>query len=124
TRGWNHDHGPVLGTKLYNNTVYLTGSGSKGVVCEMCGEKILTVESNILWVNREPFSSDGPFLEKNNIFWNDNGDVLMNFYGFTMNTGSQANDPQFVNPANNNFRLRANSPAINKGTAAAVMSGY
>ena len=124
TRGWNHAHGPVLGTKVYNNTVYHTGSGSKGVVCELCGEKILALDSNILWVNREPFSSDGPFEERNNIFWDGNGSPLLNVYGFALSNTSQISDPQFVDAKNGNFNLKANSPAVNKGTRVSAKAGF
>jgi hypothetical protein len=124
TRGWDHTHGPVLSTKVYNNTLYLTGSGSKGVVCEKCGPNILNLENNILWVNREPFSSDGPFVEKNNIFWGGGGSTLLNYYGFAMSESSRTSNPNFVDAANNNFHLKPDSPAVNGGTRAAVDVGF
>jgi hypothetical protein len=124
TRGGGHLHGPVLRTKVYNNTVYLTSRGSKGVVCERCRNNILTLENNILWVNREPFSGDGAFVERNNIFWAGGESILMNLRGFALNDNSHALDPQFVDAANANFNLVPHSPAVNQATLAASTLGY
>jgi hypothetical protein len=120
TRGWGHEHGPVLGTKVYHNTVYLTGSGSKGVTCERCDTSILTLENNILWVNREPFSSDGPFVERNNLYWSGDNRLLLNFIGFVMSQDSQKANPHFADAANGDFRLQASSPAIGRGSRLSV----
>lgn len=124
TRGWNHRHGPVLNTKILNNTIYLTGSGSKGVVCERCGNDILTLENNILWVNREPFWSDGPFVEQNNLFWNGTDPILLNLYGLVLSGSSQRSDPQFIDVSSFNFNLREDSPAIDSGTLTATELGF
>lgn len=124
TRGWDHPHGPVLATMVVNNTLYLTGDGSKGVACERCGPDILTLENNVMWVNREPFSSDGPFTERNNIFWSGGAPTLLNLYGFALSETSRIAAPRFVDAANHNFMLHAESPAINGGTRAAVNIGY
>lgn len=120
TRGVGHLHGPVLGTLIYNNTVYLTGSGSKGVTCEMCEPNILTLENNILWVNREPFSSDGPFVERNNLFWSGDSPTLLNFNGFVMSETSRRTNPLFVDAEAGDFRLQPGSPAIDRGTMLSV----
>ena len=124
TRGWNHPFGPVLGTKVLNNTVYLTGSGSKGVVCEQCENSVLTMENNVLWVNREPFSSDGPFVERNNLFWSGGPSLLLNLYGLILSNGTVVADPQFVDVAANNFALRTSSPGINRGTWISLNAGF
>jgi hypothetical protein len=124
TRGANHQFGPVLGTTVYNNTVYLTGAGSKGVVCENCSRNVLTVENNILWVNREPVWSDGPFVETNNIYWSGRETMLMSFSATALSQGSLTKNPHFVDADNYNFNLQANSPAINQGTIISLNANY
>lgn len=111
TRGWHHPHGPVLNTKVYNNSVYLSGNDNKAVTCGMCGNGILTLQNNILW-SREPVWSDKPFVEDNNILWDHNGGPLIN-----VDPGSSTRvvDPGFLDPAAGKFNLTANSPAIAAG---------
>src|SRR5207244_12203129 len=40
--------GPVLGTRLTNNTIDLTGRGSEGFVCSACSSRVLVMENNIV----------------------------------------------------------------------------
>jgi hypothetical protein len=124
TRGYGHKFGPVLGTNVLNNVVYLTGVGSKGVTCQMCGNDILTVRNNILWANNEPFSSDKSFVESNNIFWSNDGKPSLQWRGLTKSPTSSITNPQFVDPGAKNFRLKSTSSAINHGSIAVVNAGY
>jgi hypothetical protein len=124
TRGYNHEFGPVLGTQLYNNVVYLTGSGSKGISCQQCDNGILTVRNNILWANDEPFSTDNGFIESHNIFWSNDGQPGLRWRGFTKAPSSVVTNPNFTNPGNRNFTLQSGSPAIDEGTMNFVDVGY
>jgi hypothetical protein len=124
TRGYGHSYGPILNTTLYNNVVYFTGSGSKGVTCQKCGTGILIMQNNILWADGEPFSSDAALVESHNIFWSSNGDPMLRWHGVSKSATSLVADPRFVDRANNNFRLQATSPAINSGDLSVVVAGY
>jgi hypothetical protein len=115
TRGAGHPHGPVWRTKVYNNTIYQTGHNSVGVSCGYCGYDVLTLKNNILWSDHQPFWSDAPFVEANNIFWSTDGEQKLKWPGFSKNPASKMVNPQFVDPANGNFTLKPSSPAINQG---------
>lgn len=121
TRGDDHANGPVWRTVAYNNTIYHTGADSKGITCQTCGNDVLTVKNNLLWVDREPISSDGPFIEEYNLFWATDGNPLINF---VPSQTSQIANPQFVDLAAQNFRLQATSPARQAGDIASVTAGY
>ena len=124
TRGHGHSYGPILNTKLYNNVVYFTGSGSKGVTCQKCGTGILLMHNKILWADGEPFSSDAAFVESHNIFWSSNGDPMLRWHGVSKSSASLITDPRFADPANSNFSLQGSSPAINSGNLDVVGAGY
>src|SRR4029079_6072300 len=102
---------------------YFTGAGSKAVTCDNCGTDILTLKNNILWAD-EPFYSNVPFVEANNIFWNSSGSPLLHWNGFTMNPESKVTNPQFVDSSNGNFHLKSGSPAINRAAMDAVATSY
>jgi hypothetical protein len=121
TRGQGHANGPVWRTKVYNNTLYHTGADSKGITCQDCGSEVLVVKNNIFWVDREPISSDGPFIEDHNLFWSTAGNPLLNF---SKSLPSQVADPSFVNAEANDFHLKSTSLALDAGTAESVASGY
>jgi hypothetical protein len=87
---------------VYNNTIYLTSPQSKGITCGFCGSSVLTVKNNIFWVNREPISSDGAFIEEHNIFWAPGGNPLLNF---PRNLTSIVNNPSFINELWTRLRL-------------------
>ena len=121
TRGQGHANGPVWRTKVYNNTLYHTGADSKGIACQSCGFEVLIAKNNIFWVDREPISSDGPFIEEHNIFWSTAGNPLLNF---AKSLSSQVVDPSFVNIEANDFHLKSTSLALDAGSAESVASGY
>ena len=121
TRGAGNPNGPIWRTKAYNNTVYLTGPDSKGIACQNCGTDVLLVKNNIFWVDREPISADGPFVEEYNVYWSTLGNPLLNF---TQSQTSRVADPAFVDVAAQNFRLQSTSPARQAGTLESVSVGY
>ncbi len=121
TRGAGQANGPVWRTTAYNNTVYHTGVDSKGITCQGCGTDVLVAKNNIFWVDREPISSSGPFVEENNIFWATLGNPLLNF---TRSQTSQIANPAFVDIFATNFRLQNTSPARQAGTLESVTAGY
>lgn len=113
TRGPGADFGPVYDTILYNNTIYLTGPDSQTVNCGFCGPNILTSRNNIYWAEWKAFYADAQFNESNNIYWSSDGSPYIQ--GFTIDLSSKKINPQFVDPVNGDFHLKATSPAIDKG---------
>lgn len=111
--------GPTMGTKVYNNTVYLTNqaSNTQGVVCYAgCSPELLSVHNNVLWVNWRSFYTDGPLDEGHNIFWRSNGRPRVDFQGgSTMSPTSMVADPRFLSVEDDDFRLAEDSPAIDAG---------
>lgn len=120
TRG-SGTYGPITNTKAYNNTAYLTGSSSQGVVCSGCASNILTLKNNIIWANWKTIYASAPFNESNNIYWRSGGSPLIQ--GFTIASTSLKADPRFVLPGTD-FHLQSGSPAINAGSSESVTSGY
>jgi hypothetical protein len=121
TRGQGHVFGPVWRTKVYNNTVYYTAGDSKGVSCENCGFDVLTVKNNIFWVDQQPITSDGPFIEEHNILWSTDGKPKL---GFTKSLSTKIVNPGFKNAGADDFRLVASSPAREAGTHESLTLGY
>lgn len=127
TRGQT-SYGPVKHTKVYNNTVYLTGANSKGIICSSCyltGDSslgaILSAKNNIVWANSSIWVSQN-FDESNNIYWKTGGNPLVQG-GFTMSATSKKVDPKFV-AVGSDFHLLAGSPAIDAGTPVGYSSDY
>ncbi len=121
--------GPTRGTKAFNNTVYLTGPGSSGVLCNGCNvggpPLILELRNNILSVTSKGVYSDVLLgtNESNNIFyctplanascwW-----VVQIAGGRSENIASTSKviDPKFVSVATD-FHLQSSSPGVNAGT--------
>jgi hypothetical protein len=124
-RGSGTNWGPTWRTKLYNNTVVLTGSQSEAVICGAgCNSNIMTMRNNIIWAEQKAAFADGAFAESNNIYWDSEGDPFVQFIGFSMNSTSEIANPQFVNLSQRNVRLMSGSPAINAGSLEAVGLGY
>lgn len=106
--------GPVQGTQVYNNSVYLTGVQSRAVSCSNgCGPDILHLYNNVLWAT-EAGSADALFDEGHNIFWDVDGDPAINF---AASTSSRTIDPGWIDPVGGNLDLADGSPAIDAGTA-------
>jgi hypothetical protein len=124
-RNAGNPYGPTWRNKAYNNTVYLTGTDSVGIVCHAgCNSDILVMKNNILWAETKAAYADGPFDESNNLYWSSDGDPWVQFDGFSMSPTSRIANPQFVDPATRNFRLKATSPATDAGTLASVNAGF
>jgi len=107
--------GPVLGTKFYNNTVVLTGSGARalwvGAGADLEYHNNVVVAPMIAWLNNQKID------EGHNVF---QGDTT--FMWSTANAGTNAiaptsvvADPLFV--GGGDYRLQVGSPAIDRGTA-------
>jgi hypothetical protein len=117
--------GPTYRTKIYNNTVYITGTGrTEGISCSLCSPQVLTAQNNILWVegtalwlgNASTNNTNG--IESHNIYWKSNGSPTVTFYpagSGTISSTSKKLNPQFINALNGDFHLVATSPAINLG---------
>lgn len=120
TRG-NTSYGPIYRTKAYNNTTYLTGAASQGVVCSSCASDILTLKNNIIWSNWKAAYSSSAFDEGFNIYWKNGGNPTVQ--GFTMSSTSKRLDPLFV-VNGTDFHLRSGSPAINAGSSESVTAGF
>jgi len=122
-RGGKSAYGPTWRTKVYNNTVYFTGAGSQGVVCDAgCSSSILSLRSNILWAVEKVVYSDAPLDEGTNLYWSTSGNPVVQLENSTMSKTSRIANPQFVDRARQNFRVQATSPAINGGPS--VTAGY
>jgi hypothetical protein len=79
------------------------------------------MKNNILWSNQQPFWSDAPFVESNNIFWASNGSPLILS---RKNSSSMTVSPGFVDIVANNFHLQSTSLAINAGSIESVSAGF
>jgi hypothetical protein len=118
TRG-SGTYGPVYRTKAYNNTAYLTGASSQGVVCSGCGTSILTLKNNIIAAKWKIGYANAPFDESNNIYWL--GSVTNQL---PISSTSFITDPKFVNAGAGDFHLQAGSPAINSGSGESLTAGF
>jgi hypothetical protein len=109
TRGSRDSRGPVLRTRVYNNTAELTGDASQGVVCYAgCSADLLTLRNNIVVARAKAAYADAPFDEAADVFYG--GQVQL-----TLGPGSIVADPRFRNPVAGDFRLRRSSPAVDRG---------
>ena len=117
TRGAASSYGPVLRTKVYNNTVHLTQTGPSviGIVCRHgCNSDILTLKGNVIWSGRSVWT-DGAFGEGKNVYWSAGGKPYFGD-GATRSASSLVADPRFADAATGDYHLQAGSPAIDLGT--------
>lgn len=113
-RGAASKWGPNLGTVAVNNTVYLTGAQSQGVICgDGCGPDILDLRNNLIWAGWKGAYVDGQPRESNNIFWKTGGNPLIQ--NLTLHATSRKADPLFEDVAKGDFRLAPGSPALDAG---------
>lgn len=113
--------GPTLNTRAYNNSVYLSGAESFGVVCGGgCNAQILTFKNNIVWSRDRIAWVDSTWAESNNVWWSPGGPRVW----FPMSPSSVAADPRFVDGSAGKLRLMNNSPAVNAGTMESLSQGY
>ncbi len=108
--------GNVIGTKMYNNTAYLTGSNATAVACySACTFNSIVSRNNIFWANHAASWVDGQgYNEANNLYWSTSGNPGLT--PLTISGSSKKANPSFVDAAGLNFALRAGSVAINTGT--------
>jgi parallel beta-helix repeat protein len=113
TRGPADTFGPVLRTLMHNNTVYLTGLGSQGVVCYAgCNTDLLTVRNNIIRSVGKTGYADGPFIQTNNLF---SGSLFQGNLLGLLEPIVIVLDPGFVNAVAGNLHLNPLSQAIDRG---------
>jgi myo-inositol-hexaphosphate 3-phosphohydrolase len=118
TRGALDGRGPVIGTRLYNNTVVLTGSQSQGFVCHGgCAFDTLQLRNNIITAIMKAGYADGPIDEDYNLF---HGGQTQ----FTLGPHSIVGDPAFVSAPNGTFDLRPGSRAIDAGAHSPYASDF
>lgn len=114
--------GPTYNTRVYNNSVYLSGSQSYAIQCAQgCGPNILTFENNIVWAADRIGYADTAFTEANNIYWRSDGHPPI---WFPISAASRVADPQYVNASEGDLHLQATSPAIDRGNWDAVNRGF
>jgi hypothetical protein len=112
TRGSGSGYGPVRNTRLFNNSILLTGGNSQGFVCHGgCGPSILTMRNNIVQAVAKAGYADAPFDEDYNLYFGGQTQFARGPHSFVAN-------PLFVSSAD--LHLQAGSPAINRG----VPTGY
>lgn len=118
-RGEAGHFGPTPGTRVFNNTVYLTNPNeSQGVVCYSgCNPDVLELRNNLFWVEWKGLYADAPFAESHNLYWRSNGHPLLQFFGAgnAISETSLVADPLFVAAASGDLRLTAASPAVGAG---------
>lgn len=123
-RGAAGHFGPTPGTRVFNNSVYLSHPGeTQGIVCYSgCGPDILEVRNNAIWVEWKGLYADAPFAETNNLYWRGNGHPLLQFFGEgnAMDESSLIADPLFRDVAGFDLRPAAGSPLIGAGVAVDV----
>jgi hypothetical protein len=128
TEGSSGGRGPVMRTKAYNNTVYLTDPSSLGINCDGgCTKDILTLKNNIIWVEGKIGYTDQRSDEGYNLFWRADGKPGIFFPNPSdRSPTSKIGNPRFVKPAvgGGDFRLTTGSPAIDAGTTESISAGY
>lgn len=105
--GADNPFGPVLRSKVYDNSVYLPATNSTGIGG---GEAGTLVKNNII-VAPGTITTVTSMVQGNNIFWSSDGSPNVK----TMGVGDKKADPQFVNAASGDLHLKASSPTINAG---------
>jgi len=109
------------GTKVYNSVFYSTGgNGDNGIVCGNCNAGRLTFKNNIVWASGALSTNGSGADEGYNVYWASNGSPYLD--GPISGTSVVA-DPKFEAPGSD-FRLQADSPAIDAGTTESVVAGF
>ena len=114
TRGGADGHGPVANTRVFNNTVVMTGPGSEGFVCHGgCNGGVLTMRNNVIQAVLKAGYADGAFDEDYNIY---GGGITQ----FPLGPHSGVSNPLLINPGGGDLHLALGSPAIDSG----IDTGY
>lgn len=110
TRGGASSWGPVLDTRVYKNTVHLTGSSSQGFVCHGgCSRDVLVMRDNVIQAAWKVGYADAPFDDAGGVYYGGQRQ-------FTLGPGSVVADPRFVAPPGD-LHVLSTSPAIDTGVA-------
>lgn len=108
-------YGPVLSTRVLNNSVYAVAEDGQGTVCvKGCGSDVLTVRSNVLYTSATVMFADRTFAEGNNILWTTSGRPNL---PFEPSASDVLADPWLVDPAGGDLSLTAASPAVDASTS-------
>jgi hypothetical protein len=109
TRGAGSSWGPILRTRLYNNTVVMTGSGTQGFIChDGCGPDILTMRNNVIRAVWKAGYADAAFDGNYNLYW-------LGQRQFPLGSSDIVADPRFISESD--LRLAVGSPGIDSGTS-------
>lgn len=102
-------------TRIYNNSVFLTGIQADGVICyDNCGPTNLISRNNIIWANdNASWTGGASYDENNNIFWSSSGSPRLN--PTSIGTTSRKLDPKYVSMGGYDLHLQVTSPAIDTG---------
>lgn len=137
------DHSTVVNNTLYGNDTAGTGTGEFQMQWNMAND---TFENNIVYAgpsclfmrNRSQVEKkQSPVTIDHNLYycaagaqaskWAQPSGTLTGFDKYVQSTGNDQNsrflDPRFVNPAEKDFHLQANSPAITMGSNAKLPVG-
>lgn len=108
---------------IVNNTLYKNGTtngGREGMTITKAHN--VDIYNNIIWARGiwavYNYTAPGP---STNVTFHDNL-IYNGKSSFSGENNMFDTNPQFVNPDNNNFRLKSNSPAINKNTKGSTLS--
>ncbi|MBA3251621.1 MAG: hypothetical protein H0T66_15265 [Geodermatophilaceae bacterium] len=108
-------YGPVLSTRVLNNSVYAPAEDGQGTVCvKGCGPGILTVRSNVLYTSSTVMFADDTFAEGNNILWTTSGPPRLPFEPSNSDVFA---DPRLRDPSGGDLSLTAASPAVDASTS-------
>ena len=67
--GAESSRGPVIGTVVHHNAVYLSGESSQGFVCYSgCDENSMRVTNNFIWAGWKVGYADGPIVADHNTY--------------------------------------------------------
>ncbi len=108
TRGSESRYGPVMRTRVHNNSVLLTGGSSHGVVCHGgCGTELLHMRNNLVQAVRVGWA-DSPFDEDYGIYF---GERVQ----FVLGPHSRIAEPGFVDPGLGDLHLQRSSVGVDAG---------
>jgi parallel beta-helix repeat protein len=126
-RGWGLLVAGGSGNVLYNNVVYNiknNGDGAAGIYLYSgtnTGVYNNTVYGSARYGIAVEASTSGATVTNNISYANVSGDYRDNGVGTRSSTNLFNANPLFVNPSSGNFQLQAGSPAIDRGTAIALV---
>lgn len=104
-------------SRFLHNTMVMTGSGGKGLLCFRCEGERLVFANNIVVANTaiEGEGDDQAYTGGSNLFWGPEGDAPLVDAEVLVAAGSASNliaDPLFHLPESGDFRVAPCSPAV------------